>query len=298
MSKLLKISTFSGLLLFLTGCVNRVNNQPSGIVWDLLGRPIEQTIFLFAELFGKHLGSYGIGIIIVTIIIRTILTPLNLQMMRTNTIQQEKMAYIKPEMDAINQKMKQASTPQEQMAIRQEMVQLQQAAGIQLISASGCLPIFVQMPLFSALYFATSNSPEILNDIFLNIPLGQPSFILMIITSVLYFLQGYISQIGLSPEQKQMGRSMLFLSPIMNILFAQFAPAGAALYWTVGGVFSCLTSLYTVFIQKPRIKKQIAEEMKNNPIVLPERKDVTNSSPTQTTHVTTQRRNEGKQRKS
>lgn len=297
MSKLLKISTLSTLLLFLTGCVSRVNNQPSGIVWDLLGRPLEQTIFLFADMFGKQLGSYGIGIIIVTIIIRSILTPLHLNMMRTNTIQQEKMAYIKPEMDAINQKMKQASTPQEQMALRQEMIQLQQAAGIQLISASGCLPIFIQMPLFSALYFATSNSPEILNDIFLNIPLGQPSMVLMIITSVLYFLQGYISQIGLSPEQKQMGRSMLFVSPLMTMLFAQVTPAGAALYWTIGGIFSCLTSLYTVFIQKPRIKKQVAEEMKNNPIVLPERKDVTETQSAQQTQTSLQRRNEGKQRR-
>lgn len=297
MSKLLKLTTLSGLLLFLTGCVNRVNNQPSGIVWDLLGRPIEQAIFMFAEFFGKQPGSYGIGIIIVTVIIRIFITPLNLQMMRANTIQQEKMTYIKPEMDAINQKMKQATTPEEQMKLRQEMLQLQQAAGIQLISASGCLPIFIQMPLFSALYFATSNSPEILNDIFLNIPLGQPSMVLMIITSVLYFLQGYISQIGLSPEQKQMGRSMLFVSPLMNVLFAQFAPAGAALYWTVGGVFSCLTSLYTVFIQKPSIKKQVAEEMKNKPIVFPERKDVTETQNIKPVHVAKQRRNEGKQRR-
>ncbi|MEB4607832.1 OxaA precursor, partial [Enterococcus sp. E4-185] len=58
------------------------------------------------------------------------------------------------------------------------------------------------------------------------------------------------------------------------------APAGVTLYWVVGGVFSCLQTFITNVMMKPRLKAQVAEELKQNPpkqVVTP-RKDVTESA--------------------
>ena len=63
------------------------------------------------------------------------------------------------------------------------------------------------------------------------------------------------------------------------------APAGVTLYWVVGGIFSCLQTFITNVIMKPRLKAQVAEELKQNPpkqVVTP-RKDVTPAEPAKQT---------------
>lgn len=282
------------LLLVLSGCVGRTSKgEPTGWVWDLLGKPMEQLIFFFANQLGQQQGRFGWAIIIVTIIIRLIITPLHIKMMDANIESQERMTYIKPHMEKITAAMRQAQTPAEQMALRQAQLNLQTAAGVRFISAQGCLPIFIQLPVFAALYAAATSSKDILSDIFLGIPLGQFSVIFMILSSFFYLLQGLISQIGMTPEQKQMNQSVLWLSPMLNLVFALSVPAGAVLYWTIGGLFSCVTSFYTSVIQKPRIKAMVAEDMKTRDLSIAVIKDVTpnQTPPTQPA----QRRNVGKQ---
>lgn len=298
MKKIYKSSIILVLLAVLSGCVGRnANNEPTGFVWDFIGKPMEQLIMYVANLFNNEVGSYGLGIIALTIIIRLfIITPLTIRMMKANTINQEKMVYIKPQMDSLNAKMKAAISQQEKLVVQQEIMALQQSAGIKMISADGCLPLFIQLPIFSALYFATTTSPQILNDVLWGIPLGSPSVVLMVVSSAFYFLQGLISQINATPEQKAINKQMLYMSPLMNAVFAMISPAGAVLYWCVGGIFGCLTSLYTVYIQKPAIKKEVEEYMAKNPIKFSTNniKDVTDSVKTTQSQVTL-RRNEGKQ---
>ena len=75
-------------------------------------------------------------------------------------------------------------------------------------------------------------------------------------------------------------RMMLIVSPAMIVFMSISAPAGVTLYWVVGGVFSCLQTFITNVIMKPRLKAQVAEELKQNPpkqVVTP-RKDVTESA--------------------
>lgn len=298
MKKVYKSSTIVMLLVILSGCVGRnANNEPTGFVWDFIGKPMEQLIMSVANLFNNEVGSYGLGIIALTIIIRLlIITPLTIRMMRANTLNQEKMGYIKPQLDSLNAKMKAAASQQERLVVQQEIMALQQSVGIKMISADGCLPLFIQLPIFSALYFATTTSPQVLNDVLWGIPLGQPSIVLMFVSSVFYFIQGLISQINATPEQKAINRQMLYMSPILNAVFAMVSPAGAVLYWCVGGIFGCLTSLYTVYVQKPAIKKEVEAYMVQNPVKFETSaiKDVTHTV-TQAQNHTTQRRNAGKQ---
>lgn len=289
-----KLTIFGAMLFILSGCVQIVNGEPTGWVWNLLGKPMEMIILWFANLFGNGVGSYGLGIIMVTIIVRLLITPINLDMTKIQTENSEKTLYIKPLLDELSQRVREADTMEEKRVLQMEQLELQRAAGIKMISARGCLPLFIQIPIFSALYFSTISSTVIRNDVFMGISLNEPHMFLAIVSAGLYFLQALLSQISMTPEQKQMNRSMLFITPVMQIMFAISVPAGATLYWVVGGVFSCLTTLYTGLVQKPKIKEAVAEYMKNNPVTLSKRQDVTPIHDV-TSLKTVKRRNEGKQ---
>lgn len=289
-----KLTIFGAMLFVLSGCVQIVNGEPTGWVWNLLGKPMEMIILWFANLFGNGVGSYGLGIIMVTIIVRLLITPINLDMTKIQTENSEKTLYIKPLLDELSQRVREADTMEEKRVLQMEQLELQRAAGIKMISARGCLPLFIQIPIFSALYFSTISSTVIRNDVFMGISLNEPHMFLAIVSAGLYFLQALLSQISMTPEQKQMNRSMLFITPVMQIMFAISVPAGATLYWVVGGVFSCLTTLYTGLVQKPKIKEAVAEYTKNNPVTLSKRQDVTPIHDV-TSLKTVKRRNEGKQ---
>lgn len=289
-----KLTIFSAMLFVLSGCVQIVNGEPTGWVWHLLGKPMEMIILWFANLFGNGVGSYGLGIIMVTIIVRLLITPINLDMTKIQTENSEKTLYIKPLLDELSQRVREADTMEAKRMLQMEQLELQRAAGIKMISARGCLPLFIQIPIFSALYFSTISSTVIRNDVFMGISLNEPHMFLAIVSAGLYFLQALLSQINMTPEQKQMNRSMLFITPVMQIMFAISVPAGATLYWVVGGVFSCLTTLYTGLVQKPKIKEAVAAYMKNNPVSLSKRQDVTPIHDV-TSLKTVKRRNEGKQ---
>ena len=95
--------------------------------------------------------------------------------------------------------------------------------------------------------------------------LGQPNMILVALAGLAYLAQGYISMIGIPEEQKKTMKSMLIVSPLMIVFMSFSSPAGVALYWVVGGIFTCIQSAITNILLRPRIKKQVQEELKNNP---------------------------------
>ena len=73
----------ASMLLFLSGCVSLdKSGNPTGWVWNLLGRPMSHVITYFADNLGL---GFGLGIIFVTIIVRLIILPLtNLVAQPTN----------------------------------------------------------------------------------------------------------------------------------------------------------------------------------------------------------------------
>ena len=163
------------------------------------------------------------------------------------------------------------------MAAQAEMQQVYRENGLSMTGGIGCLPLLIQMPIFSALYFTARYTEGIRESSFYGIDLGHPSFVLVAIAGAAYLLQGYISTIGIPEEQKKTMRTMLIVSPAMIVFMSISAPAGVTLYWVVGGIFSCLQTFITNVIMKPKLKAQVAEELKQNPpkqVVTP-RKDVT-----------------------
>ena len=86
--------------------------------------------------------------------------------------------------------------------------------------------------------------------------LGQPNMILVALAGLAYLAQGYISMIGIPEEQKKTMKSMLIVSPLMIVFMSFSSPAGVALYWVVGGIFTCIQSAITNILLRPRIKNK------------------------------------------
>lgn len=265
------------VMLFLSGCVRLDSNgnpDTSGIVYRVLVHPMGQAITYLVENFNW---SYGWAVILMTVIVRIIILPLGISQSKKTMIQSEKMQALKPQVEAAQQKLKTATTREEQMAAQAEMQQVYRENGLSMTGGIGCLPLLIQMPIFSALYFTARYTEGIRESSFYGIDLGHPSFVLVAIAGAAYLLQGYISTIGIPEEQKKTMRTMLIVSPAMIVFMSISAPAGVTLYWVVGGIFSCLQTFITNVIMKPKLKAQVAEELKQNPpkqVVTP-RKDVT-----------------------
>lgn len=294
------------LVMFLSGCVKTgADGQPTGegFVYNFLVLPMSNAITYLVDNFNWN---YGWAIIFITIIVRIIILPLGLHQSKKSFIQTEKMQAIKPQVDVAQAKMKQASTREEQMAAQAELQKIYKENNVSMVGGIGCLPLLIQMPIFSSLFFAARYTKGIATASFLGMNLGQPNMILVALAGLAYLAQGYISMIGIPEEQKKTMKSMLIVSPLMIVFMSFSSPAGVALYWVVGGIFTCIQSTITNILLRPRIKKQVQEELKNNPpkqVVTPI-KDVTPKETNKVTQKTNQPkangnkgRNAGKQKR-
>lgn len=292
------------LLLVLSGCVQTGSDgKPTGegIMYQFLVQPVGNAITYLVDRFDWN---YGWAIIFITVIVRLLILPLGLHQSKKSLVQAEKMQAIKPQLDIVQARMKEATTREEQMQAQAQMQQIYKENNMSMMGGIGCLPLLIQMPIFSALFFAVRYTPGISEATFFGIPLGEPNLIFVVLAGLAYFAQGYLSTIGIPEEQKATMKSMLIISPLMIVFVSFSSPAGVALYWVVGGIFTCLQTFLTNILLKPRIKTKIAEELKANPPkqVVTVRKDVTaenektdDARPTK--YVSQNGRNAGKQQK-
>jgi len=287
-------SIFLTILILLTGCV-KVDKagRPTGkgIIYNYLMKPMSN---LFDWMVSNFHVQYGVVIILVTLIFRFILMPIFLNNSRNTLIQQEKMHFLKPYIEPLQKRAKSATTQEEKIAANMEVQKFYKENGINMFGMGlGCLPLLLQVPIFSALFMAVKYNPGVLKERFLVFDLSKRSLVLLGITAGLYLLQGYISLIGLEQEQKEKTRMITFLSPLFMVFFGFTVPAGVQLYWVAGGLVMVLQQWITNIFIRPKIKKQISAEFAENPTKKMnfERKDVTDSTVQKPTY---NRLNQGK----
>ena len=267
--KTFKRFLFSGmgltLLLILSGCV-QTNKQGlptgEGFVYQYLVAPMSQVIKYFANDLGL---GFGLAIILVTVIVRLIILPLGLYQSWNATYQSEKRNYLSPIFTPIHERMKSAETQEEKLEAQQALMQAQKENGLSMLGGVGCLPLLIQMPFFSALFFAARYTEGVTQSNFLGINLGQQSLILTIFVGILYYIQSLLSLVGLDEEQKDQMKKMLYMSPLMIVIFSFTSPAGVTLYWVVGGFVQILQQFIINFFIRPYMKKRVEEVYKNNP---------------------------------
>ncbi len=243
-NKILALLVFTGVLTFLSGCsqVNQdITADSTGFWSEYIVYPLSQTLMFFADLLGN---SYGLAIIVVTIIIRVILLPLNIKQLRSSKAMQD----IQPQLKELKSKYS-SKDAQTQQKLQKETMELFQSNGVNPLA--GCLPIVVQMPVLIGFYHAIMRTHEIQAHSFLWLQLGESDPFLAILTAGTTFLQQKLMLAGGAAGQNPQMQMMLYIMPLMIGTFAFFFPSALALYWIVG---NCVMIAQTIFIRKPMMK--------------------------------------------
>lgn len=184
---------------------------------NILGR-MSLGILWLLQFIHDYVGSWGLSIIVLTLIFRVLIWPL----ITTQTKSMYGMQELQPKIQALQKKHK-----DDRETLTQETMKLYKEAGVN--PAGGCLPIVLQMPLFIILWRVFVNFE--FNEGFLWIPdLGQadPLYILPILYIGVMLGQSFFSARG--------NKSSLRQQVIINLVFAFIIinfPAGVILYFVV-----------------------------------------------------------------
>ncbi len=215
--------------------------------------------------------SYGIIILVLTLIIKLVLFPLTF----TSFKSQAKMRVLKPQIDEINKKY-----PAEKAMERQQATMaLYRKAGINPMS--GCLPMLLQMPILFAAFRFFPAAIELRGESFawasdlstydsiLDLPFNIPFYgdhvslfcLLMCLTQVVYTRFTMQSQNTSSMPGMSI---MMYLMPVMLLFFFNDYPAGLCYYYFVSTLFTVLQTILikTFFIDEKAILAQIQSNQK------------------------------------
>lgn len=207
--------------------------------------PLSQFILWLSH----RLNSYGLGIIVFTLIGRIFLLPLTIYQQKN----MEKMNEIQPKLKELQQKYS-SRDEATQMKLQEETKRVQEEAGVS--NWSGCLPILIQMPIFIALYQTVLRTPELATGNFLWMELAKPDpyYIIPLIAAGFALLNTILMQYG---RAQQGSKVMYFVMPAMILLITVATASSIALYFAVTNLTSVLT---TLIFNNPFKKKQEREE--------------------------------------
>lgn len=200
--------------------------------------------------------SYGLTIILVTVIIRLVLFPLNYKQIRS----QVKMNEIQPELKKVQEKYK--NDPQRQ---QQEVMKLYKDKGVNPLG--GCLPLLLQWPILIALYYVFNNlgtiEPNIANVTFLGLKLmgtatsNPGTWILPILSGALTYLSTAIMTPGggNSAQAKQARNMSVGMSIFITYMSFRFTSA-LVLYWVTNSLFQIGQTLLMKAMDKKNVVKE------------------------------------------
>ena len=217
--------------------------------------------FFFAiDYFFKLTGNFGVAIILITICIRILFFPLANYSFRSMA----KMKVLQPEMTRLKELHK-----DDKMKLQQAMMALYKKEKVNPIS--GCLPIFIQIPFFFAIYkvlFVTlemrhqpffgwikdlsERDPTSIFNLFGLIPWDPPSFLLIGIWPCLMGLTMYFQQkLNPTPPDPIQQKIFMFFPLFLTIILAPF-PSGLVIYWTINNVLTMAQQI--VIMKKTTVK--------------------------------------------
>ncbi len=202
--------------------------------------------FFLIDYFFKLTGNFGIAIILITICIRIVFFPLANYSFKSMA----KMKVLQPEMTRLKELHK-----EDKMKLQQEMMALYKKEKVNPVS--GCLPIFIQIPFFFAIYkvlFVTlemrhqpfygwikdlsERDPTSIFNLFGLIPWDPPSFLLIGVWPCLMGLSMYLQQkLNPTPPDPIQAKIFAFFPLFLTVILAPF-PSGLVIYWTINNILT------------------------------------------------------------
>ncbi len=188
--------------------------------------------------------SYGLAIILLTIVIRIVLWPLTVSQTRAT----QKMQMLNPEQEELKKKYK--NNPER---LNKEMMELWKKHKVNPLS--GCLLLLVQFPFLIAFFRVLYNYNYTGPASFLWLPhLGQPDpyYILPVLAGVTTYLQTRLTTPGMSSGAEGSQNFMLYFMPALITYISLRFAAGLALYWVVSNAIGIAQHYLT---PKPKVQK-------------------------------------------
>ena len=188
-------------------------------------------LYYLTEMTG--VGSYGVAIILLTVLVKLLLYPLTRKQLQSMKAMQE----IQPKLKKLQEKYK--DNPQ---VMQQKLAKIYQDAGVNPLA--GCLPLLIQMPILMGMYYTLYNFDYgAVEPSFLWLPsLSQtdPLYILPILAMLTTYLQQKFS--GTEPNQ-QMKIFMVIMPLFIGWISLNF-PAGLVLYWVTMNIMQILQQIW------------------------------------------------------
>lgn len=235
------------------------------------------TVWLIVPLFNfleKYLANYGVIILIMTLLIKLILSPFTWKTFKS----QAKMRVLKPMVDEINAKY---PGDDKMMERQKKTMELYSSAGVNTMG--GCLPMLLQMPFLIAMYQYFPTSINLRGESFLwakdlstyddvinwgfNIPFIGDHLalfcLLMTVTQVVYMQITQAMSGAADPTQKKL---MLFMTIFMSIMLFTFLNNNAAAlsyYYLLSMLISIIqTQAFKWAIDEDKVLAQLKENQK------------------------------------
>lgn len=260
-------------------------DEISDLGWGIFGflnRVVFYPVFNFLKEF---LGNFGLIIILMTIVVRIIMSPL----VYKSYLSSAKMKVIRPEINALLEKYPGKDNA---MKRQQETMAIQRKAGVSMMS--GCIPALLQMPVFFALFkffptnislrqegFLWASDLSSYDTIFMlpfKIPFyGSHISLFPILASVAIFFYMKMNQSQQAnmqmptqegmPDMSKMMKYMIYLSPIMMLFFFNNYASSLSLYYFISNLLTIIIMLVIkhFVIDEAKIHAKI-EENKKKPV--------------------------------
>ena len=226
----------------------KVNSGKYENIWNsIFVKPLAWLIISIGELFN----SFGIGLILTSILIRLVAYPLT----NKTAMQSENMKKAQPELNRLEKKYegKDKADQQVMMQKSQEMMAIYKKYGINPLS--GCLFSFIQLPLFIAFLEAINRVPAIFEEKFLGLHLGTSPMVgikggnlLYIIVIILVGVSTYFSfklnsGANAGSEAEKQTKTMMNAFLVMIIIMSVFMSSALGIYWMTSNVFTIVQNL-------------------------------------------------------
>ncbi|MCC8089299.1 MAG: membrane protein insertase YidC [Rikenellaceae bacterium] len=226
------------------------------------------------DILNKFISSYGVIILLLTIIIKLILFPLTYK----SYLSMAKMRALKPDIDQLNEKY---PDQKDAMKKQQATMEIYQRAGVNPMG--GCLPLLVQMPILFAMFRFFPASIELRGESFLwaddlssydsilNLPFEIPFYgdhvslftllmaVAMFVSSKLNFNQ---TSAGNAPQMAGMKFMTLYLMPIMLLFWFNNYSSGLSYYYFLSNI---ITMGQTIGFRYAIDEKELHKKMKETP---------------------------------
>lgn len=185
------------------------------------------------KFFYKYTHNYGIAIIIITVIIKILFFPLTHKSFKS----MKDMQKLQPKMAELREKYK-----NDRDALNRSIMELYRTHKVNPLG--GCLPMFIQIPVFFALYKALMFSIELRHAPFMlwitDLSTKDPYYVTPIIMGITMFIQQKMTPSTMDPMQAKM---MLALPIVFTFMFLNF-PSGLVIYWLVNNILTIAQQAY------------------------------------------------------